>query len=353
MLIKQPNTHNDSRTAISFPLRIVAYFSLCMVVLLSFSSCYYSYPNKVDNWSASEEGRVDSLSFYISHHYWTGYNFQATDSLTLQRSLPLQAVDGYEPMPEDTLRVHAKDRLVVARLVYVPTDTVDSVWVKIARDQTTQGWIHECDMLERVVPDDPISKFIFYFSDSRSVYALSIFGLAILFWLVQSIRHKRFRIVHFRDIPSFYPTLLCLCVSGSAALYGSIQRFIPMTWVEYYFHPTLNPLRTDIPLIMDLFIASVWLMLIVAVAVVDELRRQPDLGDNLSYLTSLGGVCMVLYLVFTLTVPIYIGYVLLVCYWVFAIRQYRKNQPTHLLCGVCGHQLAHKGKCPHCGAVNE
>lgn len=141
----------------------------------------------------------------------------------------------------DTIAINSHDQLVVARVMYVPADSTDSVWVKVARDQLTQGWIHESTLLEHVVPDDPISKFIYYFSDSRSVYVLSVFGLVVLFWLIQSVRHKRFRIVHFNDIPSFYPTLLCICVSGSAALYGSIQRFIPATWVEFYFRPRSTP----------------------------------------------------------------------------------------------------------------
>lgn len=317
------------------------------------TSCYYSHPNKSDHWLAANEGAVDSVNFFISHHYWTGYNFQATDSLQVETAPPLKGLPDYGALLNDTVCIDGGDNLVVAKVMYVPNDSTDSVWVKVARDQLTQGWVRESALLERVVPDDPISKFINYFSDSRSIYVLSVLGLAVLFWLVQSIRHKRFRMVHFNDIPSFYPTLLCLCVSGSAVLYGSIQRFIPGTWVEFYFHPTLNPFNAELPLIMALFIASVWTLLIVGVAVIDEIRRQPDIGDNLSYLASLAGMCMVLYLIFTLTTPIYIGYPLLVAYWIFAIRQYIVHQPSHLLCGVCGKSIPKKGLCPHCGAMNE
>lgn len=324
---------------------------ICSMAL--FASCYYSHPNKVDHWVAPSDGNVDSVNFFISHHYWTGYNFKTTDSIHLQTAPPLSTLPDYGAIVNDTISIATNNQLVVARIIYVPTDSVDSVWVKVARDQLTQGWIHEKQLLRNVVPDDPISKFIYYFSDSRSVYVLSVFGLVVFFLLVQSIRHKRFRIVHFRDIPSFYPTLLCLCVSSSAALYGSIQGFIPNTWVEFYFHPTLNPFNTELPLIMSLFIASVWTILIVAVAIIDELRRQPDIGDNLSYLSSLAGVCVVLYLVFTLTTPFYIGYPLLVGYWWFAIHKYITHQPSHLLCGVCGKSIPHKGICPHCGAMNK
>lgn len=326
---------------------------LALLPALLLQSCYYSQPNQTDHWTAAHEGCVDSVNFYIAHHYWTGYNFQATDSLQLITTPPLNTLPDYSTLLNESIGIGPRDQLVVARVRYVPTDTVDSVWVKVARDQLTQGWIHEKDLLERVVPNDPISKFIYHFSGKRTGVVLVIVGMAIAFGLVQVFRRKHYRMVHFRDIPSFYPTLLCLCVSGSAALYGSIQRFVPATWSEFYFHPTLNPLNPDIPLILSLFIASVWLMLIVAVAVVDELRRQADLGDNLAYMASLGGVCMVLYLVFTLTTPLYIGYLLLIAYWAFAIRKYWMNQPSHLLCGICGKSIPQKGKCPHCGAMNK
>lgn len=331
-----------------FILHLLSLFAISLLC----ASCYYSHPNKIDHWTTTNDEAVDSVNFYITHHYWTGYNFQATDTLQIMTAPPLQGLPDYGAIVNDTIKINSGDQLVVARIMNVPSDSTDSVWVKVARDQLTQGWVHEQTLLDHVVPNDPISKFIYYFSDSRSIYILSVFGFIVLLWLIQSIRHKHFRIVHFRDIPSFYPTLLCLCVSGSATLYGSIQRFIPNTWVEFYFHPTLNPFSPDLPLILALFIASVWCLLIVAVAVLEEVRRQPDLGDTLFYLTSLCGVCVVLYLVFTLTTPIYIGYPILIAYWIFAIRKYITHQPTHLLCGVCGKAITQKGKCPHCGAIN-
>lgn len=331
------------------------YVAGCVVLLLGLSSCYYTHPGQEDHWTITAQDQVDSVNFYIEHHYWCGFNFETTDTLQLS------------PFPESThhslyssdyasnspLRIDRKDQLVVAQVLYVPADTIDSVWVKVARDQLTQGWIHESTLLSKVVPNDPISKFIYHFSDRRAVYIIFLLGIAILFWLIQAVRHKQFRLVHFRDIPSFYPTLLCLCVSGSATIYGSMQRFVPTTWVEFYYHPTLNPFNPDIPPVLALFLSSVWFMLIVGVAVFEELRRQDDLGDRLWYLSSLLGVCMVLYLVFTLTTPYYWGYPLLVAYWIFAIRQYWVHRPTHMLCGFCHKPIEHKGTCPHCGAINE
>ncbi len=306
-----------------------------------------------DTWRMMGGEVVDSAHFARYHHYWVGYNLQVTDSLALLTAPPLSDLPDYGALPDDTIRLSRRDQVVIARLLYTPADTVDSVWVKVARDQLTQGWVSERELLAHIVPQDPISKFIYHFSGRRSTIVLVLLGLALAGWLVQRIRRKPERIVHWRDIPSFYPTLLCLCVSGSAILYGSIQAFLPDMWVAYYFHPSLNPFRPDYPLIINLFIASVWCIAIAAVAVVDEMRRQPDLGDTLSYLTSLGAVCIVLYLVFTLTAPLYIAYPLLIAYWTFAIRQYWRHRPSHLICGVCHRPLPHKGVCPYCGAVNE
>lgn len=326
---------------------------LAAIAALLCTSCYYSHPNRVDHWAVAGEEAVDSVNFYITHHYWTGYNFQTTDSLTLQTAAPAaDFAEGYD-RPADSIVVRRGEPLVVARVMYVPTDSTDSVWVKVAADQLSQGWIHESALLERVVPDDSISKFIHSFSSGRTQVAATLLGLALLFVIVQRMRHKNVHMVHLRDIPSFYPTLLCLCVSGSAVIYGSMQRFVPSTWVEFYFHPTLNPFNSTLPPILSIFIASVWAILIAAVAVVDETRRQRDLGDNLSYLASLGGVCMILYLVFTLTTPYYIGYALLIAYWTYAIRQYVRHKPSHLVCGMCGRSIQGPGMCPHCGSINE
>ena len=43
-----------------------------------------------------------------------------------------------------------------------PADSVDSVWVKVARDQETMGWVHEKELLEKVVPVDSVSQFIHF-----------------------------------------------------------------------------------------------------------------------------------------------------------------------------------------------
>ena len=43
----------------------------------------------------------------------------------------------------------------MADIRIMSVDSIDSVWVQVARDQQTFGWIHESKLLPNVVPDDP------------------------------------------------------------------------------------------------------------------------------------------------------------------------------------------------------
>ena len=212
------------------------FFLICLLLgsLLS-AGCYYQKPDYSDEWDLTEK-RKDSLDFEASHHYNRNYNFVVVgDSLCLQTVHPVHN-PVHAGVPEDTVAVFADDRLVVAEVMIVPEDSVDSVWVKVARDQSTMGWVHEQDLLARVVPDDSISRFIHTFSNTHLIYFLSVLGVLSVLWLVRRMRRKRFHIVHFDDIGSCYPTLLCLTLSGAATLYASMQNFVPDTWTEFYFH---------------------------------------------------------------------------------------------------------------------
>lgn len=325
---------------------------LLFLTLALFSSCYYAHPDREDNWIVSQGHEVDSLEFYIGHHYWTHYFFQAVDSLQLA------PVPDYEkrlllPVYNAVREVGEGDVLAVVAVGLDRSTTPSTVWVKVARDQQCQGWVKESELLERVVPDTPVSKFIHHFSNRSLLVVLLSIVLAVLFYFIRGARHKRLQIVHFNDIHSFYPTLLCLTVSLGAVIYGTIQCYAPETWVEYYFHPTLNPFDPNLPFILSAFLASVWLMLLVGIAVVDDLRHLPDISGSVVYLVGLAAVCMGLYMFFTLSVHIYIGYPLLAAYWAFAFYRHIKRGTPHYSCGNCGAPISRSGKCPECGANNE
>ena len=320
-------------------MRRIKHFILPLCLLLLCTSCYNHGQQTPDAWDLTEE-QIDSISFFTTHHYTQGYNFvMNADSLSLITD------EG------DSLLVKAHDRLVVADINIVPQDSIDSVWVKVARDQLTIGWVRESEMLSAVSPDDPISQFIDFFSNSHLLIFLAFVVLVGAAYGLFRLSRRHARIVHFRDIDSFYPTLLCLLVASSATLYASIQMFGPETWRHFYYHPTLNPFA--LPPVLGLFITSVWAIVIVGVAVLFDLYRRLPLSDGLLYLSGLAAVCAVDYVIFSVTTLWYVGYLLLIAYFFFAIRLYLHSSHGRYLCGNCGRELPAKGSCPYCGTINE
>ncbi len=276
-----------------------------------------------------------------------GYNFIVTsDSLQLQSLPPLP----YACVLCDTLTLYKDMPLVVAEQEVLPYDNVDSVWVKVAADQEIQGWLRESELLLNVVPDAPISQFIHTFSDIHLWMFVAFALLALSAWLVRRMLRHRFPVVHVDDIPSPYPMLLCLTLAVASVLYASMQKFVPQTWEYFYFHPTLNPF--GLPLILALFLGSLWLILIFFVASLLEIRRNLCTTDAVLYTLSLVAFLALLYVVFSLSTLYYVGYLLLPLYAILAVWQYLHRHKARYICGHCSASLHHLGLCPKCGAMN-
>ncbi|MBQ8097192.1 MAG: zinc ribbon domain-containing protein [Prevotella sp.] len=329
---------------------MISRFCLSLITFhlsLLLAGCYHEKSTTPDGWVPTEE-QVDSVSFYTTHHYTQNYNFVVTaDSLQIIVQQPSEAVSG---MLVDTISVYREDPLVVGDIVTLPSDTVDSVWVQVARDQQTIGWVHESDMLTAVAPDNPISRFIDFFSDTHLLIMLAIVVLCVASLVVTRLYRGHTNMVHFRDIDSFYPTLLCLLVAATAVFYSTIQLVNPESWRHFYYHPTLNPFT--VPLHLGLFIASVWATFIVGIAALYDVVRTLPAGQALLYVLGLAAVCSVCYVVFTVTTLVYLGYPLLLLYAVFALWRWFCFGRARYACGRCGRHLHHKGRCPYCGAEN-
>ncbi len=304
--------------------------SIFPVILLSLliSACYYP--------QTTEEYEVGS-NFIVS-----------SDSLMLHAGQPLHTPPMF--LSPDTAVVYCGASLVVAQMDTIPEDSIDSIWVKVASDQYTQGWIHESELLSSIVPDDPISQFINAFSDNHLWAFGSVLLVALVSWLARRALRRRFPVVHLDDIPSPYPVLLCLTLAGGAVLYASMQHFVPSTWQYFYFHPTLNPF--GLPLILGLFLTSVWLMVILLGASLLDIRRCLAPADAVLYTLSLGAWLAVLYVAFNVTTLYYIGYPLWFAYAGWALRRYWLLHRARYVCGRCGANLHDKGICPKCGAEN-
>lgn len=319
-----------------------------LLSLLLLSACYHRPVRQQVPQAVLTEQQLDSIAFARTHHYTINYNFLVSDdSLMLTRQMPEEAVSN---LPIDSFAIGPDQRLVVADIRILPADSVDSVWVQLAQEDGTFGWVHESEMLRSVEPDDPISQFISFFSDEHLLIFLLVFVLIITAYGMYKLLRRKAHIVHFNDIATFYPTLFALVVATSATLYASIQLFAPDAWQEFYFHPSLNPFSQ--PALLALFLSSVWAILIVGIAVVDDTFRHLNVSDGVLYLLGLAGVCAVNYIVFTLTTMYYIGYLLLVAYVAFALWRYFTHTQSKYICGNCGLQIKKKGRCPHCGALN-
>ena len=292
---------------------------LLLGCLLLMVGCRDTRPRMI---TFGESDELDSVAFARTHHYWKNYNFLTLDSIDLSPSDPSGVIGAYGA---DSVHLGPSDAIVVANVANVPTDSIDSTWVMVARDAETMGWVRERDLLPHVVPDQFVTRFIHAFSLGRTWVVLAFVGLALLFLVVQNLRRGRLQMVHYNDIKSFYPTLLCLVVSSSAVLYGALQQFAPEMWQEFYFHPTLNPFA-PIAWPLRIFLLSLWGMAV---------------------------VCMVLYLFFSLSVHIYVGYPLLLAYWIFALRRHFRFTSAPYRCARCGEALHAKGRCPACGAIND
>ncbi len=322
--------------------------SLTLLLVQLLASCYVSNYRSHAAFQYSER-QIDSLSFFSSHHYTNNYNFIVkADSFSLLRQMPEEYLEG---MQTDSFIVRKGDHLVVADIHMVPTDKVDSVWVQLANDSSEFGWTRETSMLPHVMPDDPISQFISAFSDAHVIIFLVIIVIIAASYLLWSIRKHKAHLVHVNDIESFYPTLLCLIVASSATFYASLQTFAPQMWIHFYYHPTLNPF--SVPFALSIFLVSVWAMLIVAIAAIDDVRHQLPFDEALLYLGGLAAVSAVDYIVFSVTSLYFVGYFLLAAYIFAALWQYFRKGRARYICGNCGAKLRKKGCCPYCGKLNE
>lgn len=322
---------------------------LLFLLVLLCSSCYHQNTKNINENLLDSVGQNDSSHFKATHHYSSNYNFVVkADSLVLSKQQPEETLSHLQ---SDSLVVYKNEHLVVADIRIMSADSIDSVWVQVARDQQTFGWIHESKLLPNVVPDDPISLFISTFSDIHLLVFLVIIVLISVYYIMRKLLSASLPIVHLRDINSIYPTLLVLLVATSATFYASIQLFAPQVWHHFYFHPTLNPFSVPLPL--NLFLLSVWAILLIGLAAIDDVRHLLPLGDAVLYLCGLAAVCAVNYIIFSISTLYYIGYPLLIVYVYWAIKRYIKMPRIKFVCGNCGMPLEKSRRCKHCGALNE
>ena len=257
----------------------------------------------------------DSLVFRLTHHYTNNFNFLIkADSLTL---VPREG-----DAIQDTCRVYHNELIVVAEIKTIPGDSIDSIWVKVAHDQLTMGWIPEQQLLEGAIPHDEISGLLYAMTNSRVFWMSALLLFGVFAYLFHQGESRQLYLLKFNDMDSFYPFLFMMLVGIMASVYASVQNFVPEFWQEYYYHPVLSPI--GLPFIMALLLTLAWAVIIVFIAVVDEVYTHFYFIPGMAYIFEMLGLAMFVYLFISWTTLIYIGYAILPIYIYCIIKAYRK-----------------------------
>lgn len=316
------------------------------ILTLLMQSCYQRESLAVGN-IVDANGQVDTVAFSDTHHYAPNYNFiVVSDSMLLMELEPERSLGD---ITGDTLTVYRGDHIVVADIAVIDIDSIDNVWIQLARDEETIGWTSERNLLRSAAPDNLVSRTINMFSGTDNLLMWGVILALLSLAIIAVSLWRKMKIVHWRDIDSFYPTLLALLSAAAAVLFSSIQQHSPELWQHFYFHPSLNPFSLPLPL--GILVAMAWTALVVLLATIDVVRHLPA-GEAFHYVASLIATCVLGYVLFSILTYYYIGYPLLAAYIAVALYRYFAYSRARYICGKCGQRLHRKGICPHCGASN-
>ncbi|WP_308763388.1 hypothetical protein [uncultured Bacteroides sp.] len=318
-------------------MKYAGYILGVVCLLLCVTACHY----RTSLSSVEKESSKDSVAAVVRERpYALNSNFRVTTDTLWLHQLPLL----------DSIPVREGDELVVAEITARKEMEGDSVWVKVARDQETIGWVPERQLLSHIVPVDPISRCIHLFSNSHALPFFLVLAVFFLCFVYRALRRKQIKLIWLNDIDSVFPITLSWLMAAAATLYNSMQHFVPETWERYYYDPSLNPF--DLPFVLGLFVLSVFLILLLGVALLDDLFHQTTMEVAFFYLLGLASCCIFLYIFFTY-LWVYLAYVAFIAYSVWCVRRLRKANSYPYACGACGAKMRSKGICPHCGALNE
>ena len=111
-------------------------FVLLSIIVCSLTSCYRDSSTINEQEEAHDalaigdtltQEQEDSISFYSTHHYTEGYNFEVyKDSISLLVQQPEEMVS---QMEIDIFAVYKNHHVVVGDIRILSQDSIDSVWV--------------------------------------------------------------------------------------------------------------------------------------------------------------------------------------------------------------------------------
>jgi hypothetical protein len=296
-----------------------------------------SLPRRFLRWLTTPR---DSLLREADARFMQGTNFEVLDDSLALRQWPFT----------DEVPLRKGDEVVVAECMALPGDSTGAMWVKLAHDQETMGWVPEEELRGRLLPDDSVSHFVYFFSHSHVVVFIVVLGLFGLAMVGRAVRRREWSWSWFRKVETSYSTLWLWLLSTTAFLYALIQRFFPSVWELFYYHPSFDPF--DLAPLLSVFVLLVWGTLWIGVAVVDELCHQKRIDRAFFYGLAVASAGILLYVLFTF-LPFYLGLPAWVAYTVLCVRRIRYRSRFRYVCGQCGAKMKEKGVCPVCGAINE
>lgn len=264
--------------------------------------------------------QIDSINFRINHHYCENFNF-----VVIADSLILVPHEG--DLIRDTCVVYKNDIVVVADIQEVSNSdstvvNLSSYNIKVAKNQFNMGWLSEKELLNGGVPDDDISMMLYHLSNSRGIWMSALVAICLLLLLFgrnnnmdghcnarRDLFLNFFNRLNINRFGLTYPKFFIASVAILATIYASVQNLIPQYWQEYYFHPTLNPFQ--LPFVMALLVTNLWMVIILFIAVIDEVYHSSNFLNGLSFVFELLGIAIIVYILMSWSTLFYFGYLLL------------------------------------------
>ncbi len=176
-------------------MKYAGYILGVVCLLLCVTACHY----RTSLSSVEKESSKDSVAAVVRERpYALNSNFRVTTDTLWLHQLPLL----------DSIPVREGDELVVAEITARKEMEGDSVWVKVARDQETIGWVPERQLLSHIVPVDPISRCIHLFSNSHALPFFLVLAVFFLCFVYRALRRKQIKLIWLNDIDSVFPITL-------------------------------------------------------------------------------------------------------------------------------------------------
>ena len=307
------------------------YIWLIVTALCLLASCSYHSTEHNNKWTLTQSQR-DSIAFSTYHHYNVGYNFLCTaDSLWLHPHPEGMALN--LDYPQENTYLYEDDDFVITEVFRnknIDKTTLDSIWLCVGSDGIPLGWISEYELLHNATPVDPISRFMD--ACHRLTHRLNgMFGNNViipLLLLLISFQIKSAKI-HIIKEKSIYIHLFSIAAITSGCILATIKCLMPELWQHFYFYPSLNPVGQ--PPMLALYLSTVWLSIILFLAIFFDLKDKTSFGRLLLTMTLAAILAILLYYGCSMLRPLYlvcIVYVVFVTAVVWDIIHNHKKDKT-------------------------